>query len=80
MDLFAFLNGGETAAGAENRGEGECAGWDAVLVHFSVERDGMGEMRVEGKGPDERGPDELVFAVGNLIEHMAGVAIVVGER
>ncbi|KAJ8616244.1 hypothetical protein MRB53_035616 [Persea americana] len=43
MDLFAFLDGGEMAIGAENRGEGECAGWDAVLVHFRVEGDGMGE-------------------------------------
>ncbi|KAJ8649480.1 hypothetical protein MRB53_002503 [Persea americana] len=43
MDLFAFLDGREMATGAENRGEGECAWWDAVLVHFSVEGDVMGE-------------------------------------
>ena len=53
MDLFAFLDGGETAAGAENRGEGECAGWDAILVHFSVEGDGMGEMLTAVRGEVE---------------------------
>ena len=50
MDLFAFLDGGETAAGAKTRGEGECAGWDTVLVHFSVEGDGIGEMLTAVRG------------------------------
>ena len=53
MDLFAFLDGGEMAIGAENRGEGECAGWDAVLVHFRVEGDGMGETLTTVRGEVE---------------------------
>lgn len=77
MGLFSLLDCGETGAGAENRGEREGGGRDVVPVHFSVEEDGLVKMGVEGKGPDEGSPDELILAVWNLVEQMAGVAVVV---